>query len=261
MTPHLTFEVHDRHTALVTLNRPEVGNALSVEMRDLLAEAWSQVAKDAAIRAVVVTGSGTRHFCTGADVGHLATGKGAVSADGRATESIIWSPVLQGVVKPVICAVNGLVAGGGLHFVADADLVFAVPDAAFMDTHTSMGLVGGVENVSLLHRLPLGSVLRMTLVGRGYRMSATRAYQLGLVDELVDPDRLLEVALQTCAEIAKNSPTAITRSKQLLWQASGMSHQQAAEYAWTMARLQLSHPDAREGAAAYSARRPARWSE
>ena len=85
----------------------------------------------------------------------------------------------DGLEKPVICAVNGLCVGGGLHFVVDSDVVVAAESAAFMDTHVNVGMVGAIENVGLAKRLPLGAALRMTLMGRHYRMTARRAYELG----------------------------------------------------------------------------------
>jgi enoyl-CoA hydratase/carnithine racemase len=176
-----------------------------------------------------------------------------------AREQIAWSPLAHGVWKPVICALNGLVAGGGLHFVADADIVVAADHAELMDTHTSVGMVGAVENVGLTHRMPLGSVLRMTLCGRGYRMSAQRAYQLGLVDELCDRTALLDTAYAVADSIAQNSPRAVMLSKQGIWQSLGRDHEGAAEHAWALARLQRHHPDFTEGARAFAEKREPRW--
>jgi E-phenylitaconyl-CoA hydratase len=256
----LQYQISAEHNAaIITLNRPASGNALTAEMRDLLGEAWAKVEEDDTVRSVIVTGAGDRHFCTGVDLASVAeTGK-AVSKDGRVDESIVWSPIHQRVWKPVICALNGLVAGGGLHFVADSDLVLAVPGAAIMDTHSSVGMVGGVELVSLTHRLPLGSVLRMSLLGRHYRMSAERAHQLGLVDELIAGDRLLAEALTMSSLIARNSPSAVRRSKQVLWDSLGLGHQQGADFAWASSRNQLAHPDVQEGASAYIEKRSPQW--
>ena len=85
-----------------------------------------------------------------------------------------------------------MVAGAGLHFVVDADIIVAAEHAVFLDTHVNVGMVGAIENIGLAKRLPLGSALRMTLCGKKYRMPAQRAYELGLVDEVVPADKLLE---------------------------------------------------------------------
>lgn len=251
----------DGAVATVRLNRPEVGNALSRAMRPALAAIWADVMADDAVRVVIITGAGDRHSCTGADIREVAETGSTTSGHGRVSEDIVWSPLQQGVWKPVICAVNGLVAGGGLHFVADADIVVAAAHASFMDTHVSVGQVGAVENIGLTRRMPIGAVLRMTLMGRHFRLDATRAHQLGLVDEVVDADELMATARTIADAIASNSPAAVTLSKQAIWAATEMPHQAALEHGWALARTHWSHPDFREGARAFAERRPPRWAD
>ena len=246
-------------TAIMTLDRPENGNALTRPMRNGVVAIWHDIASDPAVRAVIVTGAGNRHFCTGTDVTHAAATGRTNAGDGLARDEIGWSPHNVGVWKPVICALNGLVAGGGLHFVADADIVIAEEHVELLDTHTSVGLVGAVENVGLTHRLPIGSVLRMTLWGRHYRMSAERAYQLGLVDEMCPKGGVLDLALELAAQVALNSPTAVAWSKQGLWASLGRRREDAEEYAWAMARLQMKHPDFLEGTKAFVEKRSPNW--
>lgn len=247
------------HVATMTIDRPERGNSLAKAMAAPVRAVWAEAMRDADVRVLVVTGSGDRHFCTGADVREAAETGSVTAGDGLVREQIPWSSLAHGVWKPVICALNGLVAGGGLHFVADADIVVAADHVEIMDTHTSVGMVGAVENVGLTHRLPLGSVLRMTLCGRGYRMSAQRAHQLGLVDELCERGALLDTAYAIADSIAQNSPRAVMLSKQGIWASLGRDHEGAIEHAWALARLQWSHPDFREGARAFAEKRPPEW--
>ena len=134
----------------------------------------------------------------------MKAGKGPLS------DEVHWSPRQNRVWKPVICAVNGTVASAGLHFVVDADIVVSVKTAKFLDTHVNVGMVGAVENIGLAKRLPLGSALRMTLCGKAYRMSADRAYQLGLVDELCEPEDLMATAEEIAQQICANSPAAVS---------------------------------------------------
>jgi enoyl-CoA hydratase/carnithine racemase len=159
----------------------------------------------------------------------------------------------------VLCAVNGLCVGGGLHFVVDADIVIASESAAFMDTHVNVGMVGALENVGLAKRLPLGAALRMTLMGRHYRMPARRAYELGLVDELAAPADLLASADAMARALLENSPQAMALSKQALWGALERGYRDALEHAWGLVRLHWSHPDFAEGPRAFTEKRPPRW--
>src|SRR6202022_386374 len=111
------------------------------------------------------------------------------------------------VWKPVIAAVNGVCAGGGLHFIADADIVVASSNASFLEPHVSIGQVTAYEAIGLLRKMPVEAVMRMALVGRYERIDATRALELGMVSQVVDPpDRLREEAQALAEKIARNSP-------------------------------------------------------
>jgi enoyl-CoA hydratase/carnithine racemase len=252
--------------ATVRLDRPARGNAFTTQMRASILRIWDDVRTDDRIRVVIITGTGERHFCTGADVGDIAAtgttpsggGSGEDDNGGKDT-AIVWSPIQNDIWKPVICAVNGLVAGGGLHFVADADIVVAAEHAAFMDTHVNVGQVGAVENIGLAHRMPLGAVLRMTLQGKAFRLSAQRAFQLGLVDEVVPFSRLAETARAIALDICTVSPRAAELSKRAIWQSIGVPREQALAEAWQTARDHWGHPDFAEGARAFAERRAPRW--
>lgn len=244
---------------VITLNRSERGNAMTSAMGRRLGDLWREVRDSPAIRVAIITGAGDKHFCTGADVDAAAEGSLGL-ANLPFHEALQFTALRNQVWKPVIAAVNGLVNGGGLHFVVDADVVVAAETAAFMDSHTNIGMVGAIENIGLMKRLPIGMALRMTLQGRSFRMPAARAHQLGLVDELVptSPD-VLPAALQIAREMARNSPQAMALSKQAMWQSLEMPYTQACENGWNLVRLQWSHPDFVEGPAAFAARRQPAW--
>lgn len=254
----LIYERRD-HVAYITLNRPERGNALHSSMVEPIKAIWAEVRDDPWIRAAVVTAAGERHFCTGADVGAVAA-RGKVSAGkGPLSEEVHWSPRQNRVWKPVICAVNGTVASAGLHFVVDADIVVAADTAKFLDTHVNVGMVGAVENIGLAKRLPLGSALRMTLCGKAYRMTADRAYQLGLVDELTTPDELMNTATEIAQQICANSPAAVSLSQQAIWSSVEMGYRDSLEYGWALLRMHWDHPDSTEGPKAFAEKRDPQW--
>jgi enoyl-CoA hydratase/carnithine racemase len=255
----LRYEKRDG-VAWITLDRPERGNALTPAMQPVVRAIWSEVRDDPAIRVAVVGGTGERHFCTGFDVGSDAGGDETVFANRPLADAVHWSPQQNRVWKPVICAVNGLCVGGGLHFVVDADIVIASENASFMDAHVNVGMVGAIENVGLARRLPLGAALRMTLMGRHYRMPARRAYELGLVDELVAAPAALRPAAEAMAQLmVKNSPQAMALSKQAIWGGLERGYRDALEHAWALLRLHWSHPDFREGPRAFAEKREPRW--
>jgi enoyl-CoA hydratase/carnithine racemase len=150
--------------------------------------------------------------------------------------------------------------GGGHHFVVDSDIVVASENAAFMDTHVNVGMVGALENVGLARRLPLGSALRMTLMGRHYRMPAQRAHQLGMVDELAPtPDAARALAREMATQLLDNSPQAMALSKQAVWGAQERGYGDALEAAWSLLRIHWQHPDFVEGPRAFAEKRKPRW--
>ena len=257
----LTYERRDDGIAILTLDRPERGNALAPHMQPIVRAIWEQVRDDPAIRVAVVAAAGEKHFCTGFDVAE-AEGDEAqdVFVNRPLAESVHWSPHQNRVWKPVVCAVQGLCVGGGLHFVVDADIVVASRNAKFMDSHVNVGMVGALENVGLAKRLPLGTALRMTLQGRDFRLPAERAYQLGLVDELVEtPAEALPAALEIARSLLANSPQAMALSKQAIWGSLEQGYGAALEQAWSLLRLHWGHPDFREGPRAFGDKREPRW--
>ncbi len=254
------YEVRD-HVAYVALDRPKRGNSLTPPMQAMFRAIWADVRDNPDVRVAILSASGERHFCTGFDVSE-AEGDDAddVFNNRPLDEAVHWSPHQNRVLKPVICAVNGLCVGGGLHFVVDSDIVIASENAKFTDTHVNVGMVGALENVGLAKRLPLGAALRMTLQGRSYRMSAERAYQLGLVDELVPtPADLLPAAQEMAHAMLANSPQAMALSKECVWGAAEMGYRDALEKAWALLRVHWSHPDFAEGPRAFGEDRAPRW--
>jgi E-phenylitaconyl-CoA hydratase len=124
----------------------------------------------------------------------------------------------------------------------------------------NVGMVGALENVGLAKRLPLGTALRMTLVGRDYRLPAARAHQLGLVDELVaTPAAVLPAALEMARSMLANSPQAMALSKQAVWGSVERGYGAALESAWALLRLHWGHPDFREGPRAFAEKREPHW--
>jgi len=254
------FEVRDQ-IAFVTLARAERGNSLTPTMQAIFRRIWSEVRDSPAIRVAIIGADGDRHFCTGFDVGDAESEEAKdVFADRPLAESVFWSPYQNQVMKPVICTVSGLCVGGGHHFVVDSDIVLASENAAFTDTHVNVGMVGAIENIGLARRLPLGSALRMTLMGRHYRMPAERAFQLGLVDELYETPEMMRVAAEEMArQLLGNSPQAMALSKRAVWGAIEQGYEDALKSGWDLLKSHWAHPDFKEGPRAFSEKRDPQW--
>ena len=200
-------------------DRPDQLNAMNSAMRDEFADAWLELDRDPDVRVIVHTGNG-RAFQTGVDVSEIAGDGVGFERYRESVENwdLHFTAWQQGVRKPVITAVNGICAGGGFHWVAEADIVIAASDAQFFDPHVSIGQVVAIEAIGLMRKMPAEAVMRMALVGRHERMSAQRAYELGMISEVVDPpERLREAAQELAEKIAHNSPAAMAATKRALW--------------------------------------------
>ncbi|HEX9681694.1 MAG TPA: enoyl-CoA hydratase/isomerase family protein [Acidimicrobiales bacterium] len=220
MSGYTTLEVRrEGPVGWLVFDRPDVGNAIDAAMFRELELAWTELDRDPDVRVIVNTGNG-RSFNTGLDVAQLARDKKALRESSRQTREFTLRLTAWHcqVWKPVIAAVNGLCAGGGLHFVADADIVIASSAARFLDPHVSVGQVSAFETIGLLRRSPMEAICRMALIGRHERIDADGARRLGILSEVVDlPERLRERAQELGETIAQNSPAAMAATKKALW--------------------------------------------
>jgi enoyl-CoA hydratase len=244
-------------------DRPDQLNAMSAVMRDEFATAWQELDADPKVRVIVHTGEG-RAFQTGVDVREIASDGVGMERYRESLENfdLHFTAWHQQVWKPVITAVNGICAGGGFHWVADADIVIAASDAQFFDPHVSIGQVVAVEAIGLLRKMPVEAVMRMALVGRYERISAERAYELGMISQIVDPpERLREEAQALGEKIAKNSPAAMAATKRALWGALETGLTDACRAGAGELVSMWGHPDQTEGPAAFAEKREPRWAE
>jgi enoyl-CoA hydratase/carnithine racemase len=141
----------------------------------------------------------------------------------------------------------------------DADIVVAADHVAFTDTHVNVGIVSSIDGIGLAKRIPLGSAMRLALTGRSYRMTVDRAYQIGLVDEVVPAGDLAKTAEEMAAAIARNSPRAVSLTMQSIWNSLETSHAEANDYGWALSRMHWAHPDFTEGPRAFVERRDPQW--
>ena len=256
----LVVERHGRIGWLI-FDRPRAANAMDGAMFTELEQAWTDLDADPSVRVIVNTGNGSA-FQTGLDMVQLARDPTALREQSRRTAKadLRFTAWHLRVAKPVIAAVNGTCAGGGLHFVADADVVIAASDATFLDPHVSVGQVSAYEAIGLLRKMPVEAVMRMALVGRHERMSAQRALELGMISQIVDPpERLREEAQALAERIARNSPAAMAATKRALWQALELGLTDGCRAGAKELVSMWGHPDQQEGPRAFAERRDPVW--
>jgi enoyl-CoA hydratase/carnithine racemase len=247
----IIFEVSE-HVATITINRPERLNATDDLARTELGSAWGIVRDDSDIRVAIITGAGDRAFCAGQDIR-------ATAEDGIRNKTP-GSRLHHGVWKPVICALNGMVVGGGLHQVADADLIVAAQHAELIDTHLQVGNVFALEPAVLLRRMPLSMVMQLALLAKKGRISAQRGYEIGLINEVVPADRLQARAREIALDICQLSPATVQASIRAMWSSLDVGLHAANDVAYRyVLQHQLSHPDYLEGMRAFAEKREPRW--
>jgi len=259
----IKYEV-DGHKATITLNRPDALNALSPHMVTELRHAYDEAENDDNVWILIVTGTG-RAFCTGADVK-------AIPADGKVINERPYlssyeqweapqegTPPFRTMAKPVLAAINGLCCGAGLDWVTTGDIVIASEKATFFDPHVSIGLVAGREMVRLARVLPRNIALRMALMGKHERMSAQRAYDLGMISEVVEHDRLLERANEVADIVNTNAPLAVRGTRLTIHKTLDLPLHEAEILAETFRERVVRTEDALEGPRAFMEKRAPNW--
>jgi enoyl-CoA hydratase/carnithine racemase len=260
--PTILFDVKDR-IATITLNRPDRLNAMNRELRDALREAWLRVKSDPEIWCAIVTGAG-RGFSTGADVESLATG--GFGPRNRWDELAIHEririlpfPRRMLVQKPVIAAVNGVVAGASLDLVTESDIPIASEKATFVDPHVSLGYVSSHEMVNMARRVPVAWCLRMALLGSKEKLDAEQALRIGLVTEVVPHERLMDRARELAGLVCENAPLAVWGTKMGILRGLGLPFEQADEIAAGYLEVVEQSEDHEEGPRAFVEKRKPVW--
>ncbi|WP_030673359.1 enoyl-CoA hydratase/isomerase family protein [Streptomyces sp. NRRL B-1347] len=205
----------DTGVAVLTLDRPSRHNAIDLPLAAELSATWRELRHDDTVRAVVLTGAGDRAFCTGIDRGaEVPQPSSPYSLD---DPLLTVGPKANDLWKPVLAAVNGMACGGAFYLLGEAEFVIAAEHATFFDPHTTYGMVSAYETVHMAQRMPFGEVARTALMGTAERMSARRAYEVGLVSELCPGAELLPTALRAATTIASHPTEAVQGTVRALW--------------------------------------------
>ncbi|MFJ6799118.1 enoyl-CoA hydratase/isomerase family protein [Streptomyces sp. NPDC091268] len=224
MTPRLERDAATG-VAVVTLDREHRHNAIDLATADALGAVWRELRHTEDVRAVVLTGAGTAAFCTGIDRGvDVPQPASPYSAD---DPLIAIGPKACDLWKPVIAAVNGMACGGAFYLLGESEFIVSSETATYFDPHTTYGMVSAYEAVYMAQRMPFGEAARMSLMGTAERLSARRAYEIGLVSELAAPGELLPAALRAARTLAGFPTEAVQGTVRALWSAKQAALQQA----------------------------------
>jgi 2-(1,2-epoxy-1,2-dihydrophenyl)acetyl-CoA isomerase len=267
-TPPIDEQVQhrvERGVAWMTLNRPEAGNSLTPDQRNYLITLLDRASADLAVRAVVITAAGDRHFCTGADLRvdrpeEIPKPEGAPErAPGFVARGITMGAqrLIAAVLdceKPVVAAVNGTAAGIGAHLAFASDLVIASETARFIEVFVRRGIAPDGGGAYLLPRM-IGMQKAKELVLFGDDTPALEAERLGLVNRVVAPDKLIDTAREWAERLAAGPTIALTQAKRLLNRSLESDRGTSFVEEATAQEVIMSSRDANEGVAAYVERR------
>jgi len=261
----IQFETPDAHphVALVTIDRPDRANSLDLEALTALAAAWRRINEDDSIWVAVLTGAGERVFCSGMDMKKtipvsqaFARGERIDPADFEGLRSIGAATLAKGALRvPLIAAINGHARGGGFDLMLASQIRFSVPTATFALEEVALGLYPtGQATIALPRQIP--AVHAAELLYTAQPIDAKRALEIGLLNELVPADQLLERALKSADQIAANAPLAVQATLRGIRELEGLDLETAYRKQEEFGRPLRKTEDAREAQRAFVEKRP-----
>jgi len=253
----------DGHLLVVTIDRPEVRNALHRAATDEMDAIWTEFERDDDLRVAILSGAGERAFCAGYDMSDAESAadgtRGAGYLASRHPRGLGGLTLREGMTKPLIAAVNGFALGGGLELALACDVIVAAEgsELGFPEPRVGrMALEGGMHRLARI--VPLKIAMGMLLTGR--RVSAQEAYRIGLVNEVVSLGELMPAARRWADDVLKCAPLSVRGTKEAVLAGLGMPLTAAiALVPPTMMRALVS-ADGEEGVKAFQERRAPRWS-
>jgi len=257
----ITVEIDEAaKVAVVTLDRPEAYNAFSPTMQEELKSTWRAFRSDDRVNAIVLTAASDMSFCVGIDRNEAEFTN--MAGDSRlygTSNNFMYDdpgddlgPKSCDLWKPVICAVNGMACGGAFYMLAESDIIIAADHATFFDPHVTYGMAAVYEPMKMLQYMPLGEVLRMTLLCNHERMSAATAHRIGLVSEVCPAAELMERARWVADAIASQPAVGVQASLRSIWAANDLGTKQALLMGPSLLTTGFDMTGMEEGNAAFS---------
>jgi enoyl-CoA hydratase/carnithine racemase len=233
----LLYEERDG-VAWVTLNRPDRLNAFNSLMQRELHSLWRGLRRHDDVRCIVLTGAGDKAFCTGIDrmeqMGDAADSTTDPDVVGSGSTPFMFNdpgdnlgPKSSDLWKPVIAAVNGMACGGAFYMLGEVEFIIAAEHATFFDPHVTYGMTAAFEPIHMSGIMPFGEIMRLSLLGNYERLSAQRAYDIGLVSEIAPKEQLHERTAWAANTIASQPALAIEGTVRAIWGARELGQRQA----------------------------------
>jgi enoyl-CoA hydratase len=252
MSDAVLFDARDDGIAIITLNRPDARNALGKDIRAGLFAAWHRFERDPALRVAILTGSGDKAFCAGGDLKEMTELRLAVPP--RDMFPVPGDNIE--LTKPTIAAVNGVAFAGGWMIAQACDLCVASTRAQFAITEVRVGR-SSPWAAPLIHMIPQRIMMEIVLTGKP--ISAQRAYEIGLVNRLAEPEGLMAAALALAAEILDGAPLSVCAAREMVMLSTEMGRSAALRAARHASEYAYRSEDAQEGPKAFAEKRRPRW--
>jgi enoyl-CoA hydratase/carnithine racemase len=254
--------------AYVTLNRPEVHNAFNVKMQHELRALWTGLRRNDDVRCVVLTGAGEKAFCTGID---RTETMGDDSGDNEKVVGAGSTPFMFDdpganigpkscdLWKPVIAAVNGMACGGAFYILGEVEFIIAADHATFFDPHVTYGMTAAFEPIHMLQKMPFHEIMRLSLLGNHERLSAQRAFDIGLVSEIVPATELMGSAAWAAEAIASAPALAIQGTVRAIWAGLEHTRQQAIGLGYAFVAMGTNQDSIAEGQKMFASGKRVEW--
>ncbi|MET0589239.1 MAG: enoyl-CoA hydratase-related protein [Novosphingobium sp.] len=252
MTDPVLFDAREDGIAIITINRPEQRNALSREVREGLRAAWVRFEADPALRIAILTGSGEKAFCAGGDLKEMV--ETGMKVPPRDMFPLPYDNIE--LTKPTIAAVNGVAFAGGWMIAQACDLCVASTHAKFAITEVKVGR-GSPWAAPLIHMIPQRIFMEVVLTGKP--ITAQRAYEVGLVNRVAEPEVLMDTAIELAKEILEGAPLSVKAARETVMLATEMGRAAALQAARAAHEPTYNSEDAQEGPRAFAEKRKPEW--
>jgi len=252
MSDAVLYDLLPEGIAIITINRPEQRNALSLKVRQGLFAAWDRFENDADARIAILTGSGEKAFCAGGDLKEMVERK--LQVPPRDMFPVPYENIK--LSKPTIAAVNGVAFAGGWMISQACDLCVASDTAKFAITEVKVGR-GSPWAAPLIHMIPQRIFMEIVLTGKP--ISAQRAYEIGLVNRIAEPAALMDAALELAREVLEGAPLSVAAARETVMLSTEMGRAAAIDAGYEAHFTAYTSEDAQEGPLAFSQKRKPEW--